>query len=329
MPTKMELSRVEEGRSNSDNNNNMLEGETAVAADERSNTASLLIVILSLFFVAIFGYALIGGVISGDPTNGFFITLIVASVLAIVVAIGVVVRYVYVKRTRNSNNGDDQCLSKENNGTFSTSDEENQCEEEYVHRPQIQEYQFPGRNHLEPEIKEIQAKSVMGEMSALSPYSYAEDSLSTFRHHIIRDHRNNGRQGFDFSRITPGEDRENVKRRQDPPEVGAATIEAAWNTRGSSQDPSAPKFSTEGDIIVDKGDQHDSNDDNTDAESRNDIDNISRRHDEEKSVKSAKSPSLILPKSPAFSVAKSLPPSILKKKGKVGLIFPDHIQCKL
>eukprot|EP00533_Pseudo-nitzschia_delicatissima_P004794 CAMPEP_0116110772 /NCGR_PEP_ID=MMETSP0327-20121206/18101_1 /TAXON_ID=44447 /ORGANISM="Pseudo-nitzschia delicatissima, Strain B596" /LENGTH=73 /DNA_ID=CAMNT_0003603981 /DNA_START=75 /DNA_END=292 /DNA_ORIENTATION=+ len=73
----MEPAMIEEGRPNRDNN--ALEGETT---GEGSNTASLFIVVLSLLFVAIFGYALIGGVISGDPTNGFFITIIVASTLA-------------------------------------------------------------------------------------------------------------------------------------------------------------------------------------------------------------------------------------------------------
>jgi hypothetical protein len=249
----MAPSRMEEGYTDGDNNTS--EGETAI--DENSRTTSLLIVILSLVFVAVFGCALIGGVISGDPTNGFFITIIVASALAISVAIGISIR-MYSNRARDENN--DQYLSKENvRGTFSSSDEENQYEEEYVNRPprnQTHEYHFPNRTPLESEIKEIRAKSVLGEMSALSPHSYGGDSLSTFRHHIIGNHNNIGRQGFDFSRITPGEQGENVKTRQDPPEgVGLATIQAAWNIRRGSKDPSAPKFSTNGEIIGDECDK--------------------------------------------------------------------------
>jgi len=231
-----------------DGDDNTSEGETSV--DENSSTTSLLIVILSLIFVAVFGCALIGGVISGDPTNGFFITIIVASALAISVAIGIALR-MYSNRDENI----DQYLSKKNKGTFSTSDEENPHEEEYVNQPlrnQTHEYHYANQS----EIKEIQAKSVLGEMSALSPHSYGGDSISTFRHHIIGNHNNNGQQGFDFSRITPGEQGENGKKREDPPEgVGEATMQAAWSTRGSSQDPSAPKFSINEELIGDECDK--------------------------------------------------------------------------
>lgn len=289
---------IEEGRLNRDNN--ALEGETT---EEGNNTASLLIVVLSLVFVAIFGYALIGGVISGDPTNGLFITIIVASALAIVVSGGVLVRHIIAKRSRDNNN--DQYLSKDNRGTFSGSDLENQQEEE---------------NAAEDEtLMEIHPKSVFGEMSALSPASYGEDSLTTYHHHIIRNQRKNG---FDFSRITEGQEPERVRPRQDPPEgVGAVNFQAAWVTRGNSQDPDGPKMSTE--------DAPDNNDDTSIA-----VETASRHGDEEKSVKTPKSPmarltSLVRPKSPANSVAASLPPvSILKKK--VGLIrFGPKALCNM
>ena len=262
----MAPSRRRNGYSNSDNDT--LEGD--VALNGNNNITSLLIVVLSLIFVAIFGCALVGGVVSGDPTNGFLITIIVASALAISVAMGVSIRYIYINR--DGDDDTDQYLSKENmRGTLSSSDEENQNEEEDVNQPsrnQTHDKRFPNQTPVESEIKEIQAKSVVCEMSALSPHSYDEDSISTFRHHIIKDHYNYGRQGFDFSRITPGEHGKNVKTRQDPPEgVGTATMQAAWNTRGSSQDPSAPKFSTDGEIIGDQcdrqghldGDRYDSN----------------------------------------------------------------------
>jgi len=284
-----------EGRPN--RNNDAMEGETN---EEGSNMASLLIVILSLVFVVIFGYALIGGVVSGDPTNGFFITVIVTSAFAIVVSAGVFVRHMYTKRAGDVDN--DQYLSKDNRGTFSGSDEENQQEgnENDVEDPDEDET-----------LMEIQAKSVFGEMSALSPNSYSEDSLSTFHHHIIRNHRKKDRQGFDFSRITPADNTQRARPRQDPPEgVSASNFQAAWVTRGNSQDPSGPKLSSEGEVF-DNDDE-----DNNDATSVADPDEI-----EEKSIKAPKSPlarltSALRPKSPAHSVANSLPPSILKKKGK-------------
>jgi len=233
----------------SNETNENMEEETEV--DEKKNNSSLLIVILSLVFVAIFGCALVGGVISGDPTNGFFITIIVASTVAISVAMGVSIRYIYTNRTRD--NDEDKYLSKEDiRGTLSSCDEENQYDEEQLHN-QTHDV-FPNTTAIESEIKEIQAKSVVGEMSALSTQSYDDDSLS-FRHHIIRDYYKKNQQGFDFSKITPGENGEHVKTREDPPEgIGLATIQAAWVTRGTAQDPSAPKFTTYGDIIGNEGD---------------------------------------------------------------------------
>ncbi len=299
--TNMQPSKMEEGRPNRDKD--AMEGETN---EEGSNMASLLIVVLSLVFVVIFGYALIGGVISGDPTNGFFITVIVASAFAIVVSAGVFVRHMYTKRAEDVNN--DKYLSKDNRGTFSGSDEENQQDgnEDDVEDPAEDET-----------LMEIQAKSVFGEMSALSPNSYGEDSLSTFHHHIIRNHQKNNRQGFDFSRITPADNTQRARPRQDPPEgVSASNFQAAWVTRGNSQDPSGPKLSTEGEVF-DYNDE-DNNDATSVGASRKDPDEI------EESIKAPKSPlarltSSLRPKSPANSVANSLPPSILKKKGKVGL----------
>ena len=281
-----------------DGDDNVSEGETS--ADESSSTTSLLIVVLSLIFVAVLGCALIGGVISGDPTNGFFITIIVASALAISIAIGIALR-MYSNRARDENYH--QYLSKENKGTFSTSDEENPHEEEYINRPplnQTHEYHYANQS----EIKEIQAKSVLGEMSALSPHSYGGDSISTFRHHIIGNHNNNGRQGFDFSRITPGGQGENSKKREDPPEgVGEATMQAAWDTRGCSQDPSAPKCSIGGEIIGNECD---------------------------KSAVSAKSGRSERLKSRSRSSSKSKSPSAKRnKKGQVCFYVTAHRYCIL
>lgn len=215
-----------------------------VEDDGSNKTASLFVVILSLIFVLIFGGALIAGIISGDPSNAFFITIIVASVFAISVAFGVLVRYIVTKRAGAEN--DHEALSKQNmQGTFSQSDEENLIEEppEYKH----EEYLYPVRIPVEAEIREIEARSVVEEMSALSPTTYDAESLSTFRHHIIQE----GRQEF-VSNVASTRNVERVTGRQDPPEgVGLATIQAAWKTRGSSQDPCAPKFSTEGGIITD------------------------------------------------------------------------------
>jgi len=223
--------------------------------EERSKNSSLLIVIVSLLFAGIFGGALIGGVVSGDPTNSFFITIIVASCLAIAMALGVSIRYYLIKYETD----EAEFLSKEDIArTFSNSDEGNyQDSGEDIDKLQgeSRDNYYSAQMHVNSEIKEIQAKSVYGEMSALSPQTYDEESLTTTR--------GQGRQAglFDFSKNQSGS-----KTREDPPEGnGSSAFQTAWNTRGHSQDPSAPKFSTDGKIITDEeGETHDqsSNNDN-------------------------------------------------------------------
>ena len=230
--------------------------------EERSKNSSLLIVIVSLLFAGIFGGALIGGVVSGDPTNSFFITIIVASCLAIAMALGVSIRYYLIKYETD----EAEFLSKEDIArTFSNSDEGNyQDSGEDIDRLQgeSRDNYYSAHMHVNSEIKEIQAKSVYGEMSALSPQTYDEESLTTTR--------GQGRQAglFDFSKNQSGS-----KTREDPPEGnGSSAFQTAWNTRGHSQDPSAPKFSTDGKIITEEEgetrDQSSSNDNCTNTGSR-------------------------------------------------------------
>jgi hypothetical protein len=242
--------------------------------DIMSNIPSWFIVVVSLLFVAIFGGALIGGIISGDPNNGFFITsIIVASVLAISVALGVSIRYYLINRAKD----DDEYLSKDDiRGTFSNSDEGKYTEEEsFNRRPDHDHFQtqpqpnhYLTHTHVESRIKEIQTKSVFGEMSVLSPQTYDEESLTTI---------GQGRRGFNFSSITSSKRESKVNMREDPPEGAGLSFQAAWNTRGHSQDPSAPKFSTDGGIITDD-----------DIEHENDIENISENNDDENTVVTVK-----------------------------------------
>jgi hypothetical protein len=219
-----------------------------------SNIPSWFIVVVSLLFVVIFGGALIGGIVSGDPNNGFFVTsIIIASVLAISVALGVSIRYYLINRAKD----DDEYLSKDDmRGTFSNSDEgKHQEEDSFNRRPdhghfqtQPQPNHYLTHTHVESRIKEIQTKSGFGEMSVLSPQTYDEESLTTI---------GQGRRGFNFSSITASKRESKVNMREDPPEgAGSSTFQAAWNTRGHSQDPSAPKFSTDGEIITDDDIEH-------------------------------------------------------------------------
>lgn len=267
----MNFFSTETGRSDGDNN----PSEREAGDDENSSTSSLLIVILSLVFVVVFGCALVGGVLSGDPTNGFFITIVVASALAVAVAAGVSIRYIYINRFRDDDS-DNQGLSKEDvRGTFSNSEEDDEYDEEYANRyahNQTREDHFPNRNPIATQIKEIQAKSVVGEMSALSPQSYDGDSLSALRHHIIQDQYKLGRQGFDFTSITSNQNNEN-NRREDPPE--GLRVQPNWIARGASKDPSARKFSTDGEIILDDEDEVNNEADDVDEEMNKSI--VSRK----------------------------------------------------
>lgn len=238
--------------------------------DIMSYIPSWFIVVVSLLFVAIFGGALIGGIASGDPNNGFFITsIIVASVLAISVALGVSIRYYLINRAKD----DDEYLPKDDiRGTFSSSDEGRyNVEESFNRRPdhdqcqtQPQPNHYLTHTHVESQIKEIQTKSVFGEMSVLSPQTYDEESLTTI---------GQGRRGFNFSSITSSKRESKVNMREDPPEGAGLSFQTAWNTRGQSQDPSAPKFSTDGEIIADD-----------DIEHKNDTENISENNDDENTV---------------------------------------------
>ena len=90
--------------------------------------------------------------------------------------------------------------------------------------------------------------------------------------------------------------------REDPPEgAGSATFEAAWIARGQSQDPSAPKFSTDGEKIIDKEcgshdqtniDQNDidsttlakSTNSQNDSDYKKDLEDISTDNEEESST---------------------------------------------
>ena len=70
---------------------------------DSSRVTTLVIVIVSLLFVAIFAGALVGGVVSGDPTNGFFITIIAASGVALSIAFVVSSETRYSSKTRLDN----------------------------------------------------------------------------------------------------------------------------------------------------------------------------------------------------------------------------------
>lgn len=260
-----------------------------------SKFTTVLIVVASLLFVAIFAGALVGGIVSGDPTNGFFVTIIVSSAVAISVAVVVSIRYCVKIRaaSRQSSSENDRYLSKDGRATFSNSDEDNHEDYYYdehrrrsksgVHQGHHRRLRTPhgGRHHgshtpVGARIREIQAASVAGEVSALSPQTYDVESLSTRKSRgnrqqkrgaaaINSSDRGGGAGGggalFNFSNVAC-----EAPAREDPPEgAGPATYHAAWLVRGHSQDPSAPKVTADGQFIQDD-DEEDGNEDEEDVD---------------------------------------------------------------
>lgn len=65
--------------------------ESAISEDASNGVSAVITV--ALLVVAVFGGALVGGVVSGDPSNGFYLTIIVASSVAICIAIVISSRY--------------------------------------------------------------------------------------------------------------------------------------------------------------------------------------------------------------------------------------------
>jgi hypothetical protein len=276
--------------------NSSIAGTTSVVGEDIGRCASLFIVIVSLLFVAIFGGALVGGVVTGDPSNNFFITIISASGVAITIAFAVTIRY-YCKNQRSANTDDsDDRINKNIRGTFSGSEEDHPDEDDYFESGHGQQRQHHGHhNHHRPSyhsrtpvqarIKEIQAQSVAGEMSALSPHSFGVESLSTrkdipiskkkIQKQLLQQEKQQRRGLFDFSspnsfRLSPPK----AQTREDPPEgAGQATYYAAWITRGQSQDPDAHKVNEHGEIV--SFDEEDARDIEADIEG---LTSISQEH---------------------------------------------------
>jgi hypothetical protein len=247
-------------------------GTPSAVGEDIGRCTSLFIVIVSLLFVAIFGGALVGGVVTGDPSNKFFITITSASGVAVCIALIVTLRYYCKNRTSaNSDDNDDQ-INKDIRGTFSGSEEDHPDEDNYFEsrRGNLRHNDgryvhnggtYHGRTPVQARIKEIQAQSVAGDMSALSPHSYDVESLTTRRDIPIsrkrtqkqqRQKKEMQRHGL-FAFSSPNSSRlssPTAQAREDPPEgAGQATYYAAWITRGQSQDPDAHKVNEHGEIV--------------------------------------------------------------------------------
>mmetsp|Transcript_49241 Transcript_49241/g.119341 ORF Transcript_49241/g.119341 Transcript_49241/m.119341 type:complete len:681 (+) Transcript_49241:458-2500(+) len=206
---------------------------------EGGRSTTVAVIVVSLLFVAVFAGALVGGVVSGDPSNVFFVTIITASVVAVVIALGIAVWYCRKNRL-DDEQVEDGYLSKPNGAgkTFSHSHSEDEEEQKqtshrghdhaqkhpYAHRlQQIQEAQqmyneYPKENSEERQrqqqilartpvdarIKEISASGSVAGLSALSPQTYGDiESLSTRRPTDQQQQQQRSPGLFDFANVAP------------------------------------------------------------------------------------------------------------------------------
>lgn len=210
---------------------------------EESNKSgmTLLVVIFSLIFVAVFGGALVGGIVSGDPDGTFFTVIIITSVLAIVVAVIFGIRKAYCKKSKHYD-----VDQKDLRGTFTRSEEENH------HYGEDPEYDGYYEERYEPQptpvnarINEIKAGSVAGDMSALSPTTLEMETDQRTTPGKKRSGRtprreSSGRGLFDFATVSEGSERRSRPRREDPPDSSDAPSYTESNNQRLMDPPTGP-----------------------------------------------------------------------------------------
>ena len=211
----------------------MTDGASTIAYNPRVN---LTIVIVSFLFVAVFTGALVGGVSTEDPTNGFYMTIIVSSCMAIGAATIFFIRYWWKNRFS-------QIELKEPKTYSGDEDDEEKgdtnAEGDYPDR--LIPNTPPGQ--LINEVKT--GGSVTGEVSAISPCTgldtgYEVESISdesgytSFVGRIIRNRSRQKKSRFYFSSTASMN-----KRGQDPPEA---------EKKVGPQDPAATVIDVDGHI---------------------------------------------------------------------------------
>jgi len=231
---------------------------------EKRFSSTFLIVLVSLLFVAVFGGALVGGVVSGDPSNGFFITIIAASGVAIGVAAVVSLRYCYHQRgdRAQSDYGLKENTTQEIRGTLTRSVEEDEELGYYDNRGRY----YPTQGRVEEKIQEVAAPSMApGDISAMSPTTYDLDTYTqTASHFSRREYNGHGhrlrinqrpdveeRRGpFDFDEVNDTLYRQEIPFREDPPEDNAGCN--LYCGMPMSRDPTAAIATADGNLLVDE-----------------------------------------------------------------------------
>lgn len=211
--------------------------EPTRTTSETKMNASFLIILASLLFVAVFGGALIGGVVSGDPSDGFFITILAASGVAIGIAALVALRIWLKKRAANRAPVTEEVAKEATTSTVDirgtltrTLDED----EELGHYDSRGRFHHPRQGPVEEEIEEVEAQSMApGDVSAMSPGTYDYDTYYTKQSQYTRSEYGGNGYGihnshqesddhyhgpFDFDSVRS--EQPSLPRREDPPEEG-------------------------------------------------------------------------------------------------------------
>ncbi len=225
---------------------------------EKRFTSTFLIILVSLLFVAVFGGALVGGVVSGDPSNRFFITIIAASGGAIGVAIIVSLRYVCLQRSAHKHReyAMKDPETRHVQQTFTRSVDEDEEVGYFDDRGRF----YQGQGPVEENIREVKARAMTpGDVSAMSLASYDMESYTQATSHFTRGYNGNGYRlrinerpkeeyhdgPFDFSSVTSS--KQNFPVREDPPEDGAGCN--LYCGMPMSKDPSAAIATADGNIL--------------------------------------------------------------------------------
>lgn len=228
---------------------------------ENKFSASFLIILVSLLFVAVFGGALVGGVVSGDPSNGFFITILAASGVAIGVAAIVGLRYWCKQREASKQQeGVTKIISsRDARGDIRGTITRTADEDEEIGYSDGRDRYYHSQGPVEERIQEVEApRMTPGDVSAMSPGTFDYESYAQTRSQFTRSEYNgngyrlniNQREHeeyrpspFDFESVTS---KRSLPTREDPPEDIGCNLYCGAPV---SKDPSAAIATADGNLL--------------------------------------------------------------------------------
>ena len=243
--------------------------EYRVHDKETKFSAAFLIILVSLLFVSVLGGALVGGVVSGNPSNEFFIAILCASGVAIGAAVIVGLRYWCKQRVARKERGKavkhrgKRDIRGDIRGTITRTADEDEEAGYYDNRGRF----YPTHGDVKEKIEEVEAQSMApGDISAMSPgtydhYSYAQSKSQGTRSEYngngyrlrvnLREQEEFRPTSFDFESVTS---KQSLPIREDPPEDFGCNAYAGIPV---SKDPAAAIVRADGTMIFDEAPEDD------------------------------------------------------------------------